>query len=266
MAKTTLHKLLAMKQAGEKFTCLTAYDATLAHLVSSNGTDVILVGDSLGMVVQGQNSTVPVTMDEMVYHTQAVSRGNDGDTLIMSDLPFMAYATIEQTYTNATRLMQAGAEMVKLEGGRWLCDTVQALSERGIPTCLHLGLTPQSVSMLGGYKVQGRDETSANRMVEDALKLVEAGANMLVLECVPSQLAREITCAVPVPVIGIGAGPDTDGQVLVIYDLLGLTPGHMPRFVKNFMAEASTPADAIAHFVANVKSGQFPAPEHGFSK
>ncbi|CAM3466666.1 3-methyl-2-oxobutanoate hydroxymethyltransferase [Parendozoicomonas haliclonae] len=265
MAKTTLHTLLEMKQTGEKFTCLTSYDATQAHMVSSQGTDIILVGDSLGMVVQGRDSTVPVTMDDMVYHTRCVARGNT-DAMIMADIPFMACATIEQTYTNATALMQAGAEVIKLEGGRWLCDTVKGLSERGVPTCLHLGLTPQSVSMLGGYKVQGRDEESANRMIEDAIMLANAGANIILLECVPTPLAREITRAVSVPVIGIGAGPDTDGQVLVVYDMLGMTHGRKPRFVKDFMAEAGTPAEAVAQFVADVKSGAFPAPEHGFSK
>ncbi len=265
MAKTTLHTLLKMKQTGEKFTCLTAYDATLARLVSENGVDIILAGDSLGMVVQGRDSTVPVTMDDMVYHTNAVRRGNL-NAMLMADIPFMACATPEQTYANATALMQAGAEIIKLEGGRWLCDTVRSLSERGVPTCLHLGLTPQSVSMLGGYKVQGRDEASAARMIEDAIMLADAGANLLLLECVPSDLAREITRAVDIPVIGIGAGPDTDGQVLVIYDMLGMTYCQTPRFVKNFMAETETPAQAVARFVADVKAGIFPAPEHGFSR
>ena len=265
MAKTTLHSLLEMKKAGEKFTCLTSYDATHAHMVSSQGTDIILVGDSLGMVVQGRDSTVPVTMEDMVYHTHCVSRGNT-DAMIMADIPFMACSTPEQTYTNSAALMQAGAEVIKLEGGRWLCDTVRGLSERGVPTCLHLGLTPQSISMLGGYKVQGRDEASANRMIEDARLLAEAGANILLLECVPTPLAREISRSVSIPVIGIGAGPDTDGQVLVLYDMLDMTYGRKPRFVKNFMAETNTPADAVARFVNDVKSGAFPAPEHGFSK
>ncbi len=264
MAKTTLHTLLKMKQTGEKFSCLTSYDATQAHMVSSQGTHVILVGDSLGMVVQGRDSTVPVTMEDMVYHTRCVSRGNT-DAMIMSDIPFMACATSEQTYTNAAALMQAGAEIIKLEGGRWLCETVRGLSERGVPTCLHLGLTPQSVSMLSGYKVQGRDEESATRMIEDARLLAEAGANILLLECVPTALAQEIARSVSIPVIGIGAGPDTDGQILVVYDMLGMTYGHRPRFVKDFMAETATPAEAVAKFIADVKSGTFPAPEHGFS-
>ncbi len=265
MAKTTLHTLLEQKRIGEKFTCLTSYDATMAHMVSSQGTEIILVGDSLGNVIQGRDSTVPVNMEDMVYHTHCVRRGNT-DAMIMSDVPFMACATPEQTYANATALMQAGAEVIKLEGGRWLCETVRGLSQRGIPTCLHLGLTPQSVSMLGGYKVQGRDHESANRMIEDARLLEEAGANILLLECVPSPLAREITRAISIPVIGIGAGKDTDGQVLVVYDMLGMTHGRRPRFVKDFMAEASTPADAVAKFVKDVKEGTFPAPEHGFSE
>ncbi|MCL6271776.1 3-methyl-2-oxobutanoate hydroxymethyltransferase [Sansalvadorimonas sp. 2012CJ34-2] len=264
MAKTTLHTLLEQKRSGEKFTCLTSYDATHAHLVSTQGTEIILVGDSLGNVVQGRESTVPVTMADMVYHTNCVRRGNT-EAMIMSDIPFMACSTPEQTYANATELMQAGAEVIKLEGGAWLCDTVRGLSERGIPTCLHLGLTPQSVSMLGGYKVQGRDEESAARMLEDARLLEEAGANILLLECVPSPLAQEITRNASIPVIGIGAGAETDGQVLVLYDMLGMTHGRKPRFVKDFMAEASTPAEAIATFVKDVKEGRFPAPEHGFS-
>ena len=264
MAKTTLHSLLEQKRSGEKFTCLTSYDATQAHMVSTQGTEIILVGDSLGNVVQGRDSTVPVTMADMAYHTNCVRRGNT-EAMIMSDIPFMACSTPEQTYANAAELMQAGAEVIKLEGGRWLCETVRGLSERGVPTCLHLGLTPQSVSMLGGYKVQGRDEESAARMLEDARLLEEAGANILLLECVPSPLAQEITRNASVPVIGIGAGAETDGQVLVLYDLLGMTHGRKPRFVKNFMADASTPAEAVASFVKDVKEGRFPAPEHGFS-
>ncbi|GAA4649007.1 3-methyl-2-oxobutanoate hydroxymethyltransferase [Kistimonas scapharcae] len=263
MTQITLHTLAALKQSGEKFTCLTAYDATQANLVSSNGTEVILIGDSLGMVCQGHSSTVPVTIDDMVYHTRCVSRGNQG-ALLMADMPFMASAMEEQSIMNCAALMQAGADIIKLEGGRWLCPTVKKLSERGIPTCLHLGLTPQTVSMLGGYKVQGKDTGSANRMIEDACLLEQAGANLLLLECVPTQLAREITMAVNIPVIGIGAGPDTDGQVLVIYDMLGMTAGRRPRFVKNFMTDSGSPQAAVAAFVSDVKENRFPGPEHGF--
>ena len=263
MAKTTLHSVREKKKTGEKFTCLTAYDATHAHLVSCQDVEMILVGDSVGMVVQGRDSTVPVTMEEMVYHTRCVARGNSG-SFLMADLPFMAYATPEQAWRNAAALMQAGADMVKMEGGSWLCETVAGLSQRGIPSCLHMGLTPQSVSMLGGYKVQGRDPEGAARISDDARRLEAAGADLLLLECVPSALARDLSGAATAPVIGIGAGPDTDGQVLVLYDILGLTPNRLPRFVKNFMNEAATPAAAVGQFVADVKNGTFPASEHSF--
>ena len=263
MTQTTLHTLADLKQSGEKITCLTAYDATHANLVSSNGIEVILIGDSLGMVCQGLSSTVPVSIDDMVYHTRCVSRGNQ-DSLLMADMPFMGCAIEEQAMVNATTLMQAGADVIKLEGGSWLCPIVKKLSERGVPSCLHLGLTPQTVSMLSGYRVQGRDAASASRMIEDACLLEQAGANILVLECVPTQLARDITEAVNIPVIGIGAGPDTDGQVLVLYDMLGMTAGKSPRFVKNFMAETASPQAAVTAFVSDVKEGRFPEAEHGF--
>ncbi|MCY4471981.1 MAG: 3-methyl-2-oxobutanoate hydroxymethyltransferase [Kistimonas sp.] len=263
MTKTTLHSLLDMKRSGEKIACLTAYDATQSHLVSSQKADIILVGDSVGMVVQGHESTVPVTMEDMLYHTRCVARGNTC-SLVMADLPFMACATLDQAYRNAAALMQAGADMVKIEGGSWLCETVSGLAARGIPTCLHLGLTPQSVSMLGGYKVQGKDPEAARKISEDAHRLEAAGADMLLLECVPTALARDVSCAATVPVIGIGAGADTDGQILVFYDVLGMTPRRVPRFAKNFMSEESTPAAAVSRFVADVKSGLFPASEHSF--
>ena len=263
MAKVTLNVLSEMKRAGEKFTSLTAYDSTQANLASTQGIDVILVGDSLGNVCQGQSTTVPVTVDDMCYHTHCVNRAG-GDALIMVDLPFASYTNEQQALTNATRLMQAGAEVVKLEGETWLAPIVSRLREQGIPSCVHLGLTPQSVHVLGGYRVQGREQERANAMIKAAIALEKAGAAMLVLECVPSSLAREITLAVQIPVIGIGAGADTDGQVLVIYDLLNLTAGRKPRFVKNFMASADSPQDAIARYVDEVKKGIFPAQEHGF--
>ena len=263
MAKVTLSTLSAMKQTGEKFTCLTAYDSTQAHLLNSQGVEVILVGDSLGNVCQGQSSTVPVTVDDMCYHTRCVS-SRAGDTLIMADLPFASYSNEQQALTNASRLMRAGAEMVKLEGESWLVPIVSRLREQGIPSCIHLGLTPQSVHVLGGYKVQGRDGTRAAAMLDAAVALEQAGAAMLVLECVPSVLGREITRAVNIPVIGIGAGAETDGQVLVIYDMLNMTPGRKPKFVKNYMSEASSAQDAVAAFVKEVKNGTFPGPEHGF--
>jgi len=263
MSNITLHTLTARKQAGEKFAVLTAYDATFAHLISSAGIEMILVGDSLGMVLQGQNSTLPVTVEEMAYHTRCVARGNQG-AMIMADLPFMSYATPEQTMENAARLMQAGAHIVKLEGGDWLCDSVRMLSERGVPVCPHLGLTPQAVNKLGGYRVQGRDSQSALRMLEDAKQLEEAGASMLLLECVPTLLAEEITRNLSIPVIGIGAGHHTDAQVLVMHDMLGITPGRTPKFVKNFMAEAESIEQAFRLYAEQVRAGTFPGPEHGF--
>ncbi len=263
MAKVTLHTLSEMKKSGKKFTSLTAYDSTQAHLLSSQGVEVILVGDSLGNVCQGHNSTVPVTVDDMCYHTRGVA-AQAGDALLMVDLPFASYATKEQALASATRLMQAGAELVKLEGEGWLPPIVSHLREQGIPVCVHLGLTPQSVHVMGGYKVQGRDAERATAMIEAALELEKAGAAILLLECVPSQLAREITNAVQIPVIGIGAGADTDGQVLVIYDILDMTVGRKARFVKNFMAQSGSAQDAVAAYVKEVKDGTFPALEHGF--
>jgi len=263
MSNITLHTLSARKQAGEKFAVLTAYDATFAHQVSSAGIEMILVGDSLGMVLQGQDSTLPVTVEEMAYHTASVARGNQG-AMIMADLPFMSYATPEQAMDSAAVLMQAGAQIVKLEGGDWLCESVSLLAERGVPVCAHLGLTPQAVNKLGGYRVQGRDKQSALKMLEDAKRLEDAGASMLLLECVPSLLAEEITRNVDIPVIGIGAGPHTDAQVLVMHDMLGITAGRTPKFVKNFLAEASSIQDAFQQYGEQVRDGRFPAEEHGF--
>lgn len=263
MNKVTLHTLSACKKAGEKFAVLTAYDACFAHAVSEAGVEVILVGDSLGMVLQGQDSTLPVTMEEMAYHTACVARGNQG-SMVMADLPFMSYATPEQTMESAAQLMQAGAHIVKLEGGAWLAESVTLLSERGVPTCVHLGLTPQAVNKLGGYKVQGRDRDSAKQMIEDAVRLEQAGASLLLLECVPSLLAEEVTQAVDIPVIGIGAGAQTDAQVLVLHDMLGLTPGRSPKFVKNFMADTSSIQEALVAYATAVKEGRFPQAEHSF--
>jgi 3-methyl-2-oxobutanoate hydroxymethyltransferase len=265
MKNITLHTLNQMKQDGQKFACLTAYDACFAQLVSEAGVEVILVGDSLGMVLQGNDSTLPVSLDDMAYHTACVSRGNQG-ALIMADLPFMSYATPEQAMHSSAALMQAGAHLVKLEGAAWLAESVSLLSERGIPVCAHLGLTPQSVNKLGGYKVQGRSDDGAATLLEDAKILEQAGAAMLLLECVPSHLAKALTASVNIPVIGIGAGADTDAQVLVLHDILNITPGRKPRFVKNFMAEADSIQDAVKTFVDEVHSGAFPQPEHGFEK
>ncbi|EZQ15593.1 3-methyl-2-oxobutanoate hydroxymethyltransferase [Halopseudomonas bauzanensis] len=258
---TTLNKL---KQNGEKFACLTAYDATFAHLESTAGVEVLLIGDSLGMVLQGHDSTLPVTVEEMAYHTASVKRGNRG-ALIMADLPFMSYATLEQAMANSARLMQAGAHILKLEGAGWLADITTTLTRNGIPVCVHMGLTPQTVNVLGGYKVQGRQQDQAEAMLQDAIALEAAGAAMLLLECVPSELANAITRAVSIPVIGIGAGSGTDGQVLVVHDMLGLSiSGRLPRFVKNFMAGQADIASAITAYVSAVKAAEFPAAEHEF--
>ena len=263
MKTVTLHTLAAHKAAGEKFAVLTAYDATFARSVSEAGVEVILVGDSLGMVLQGHSSTLPVTMEEMIYHTQSVARGSDG-AMVMADMPFVSYTTPELAMLNAGRLMQAGAHIVKVEGGLWLKEIITRLSEQGIPTCAHLGLTPQAVNKLGGYKVQGRDPQSAKQMIEDAVALEKAGASMILLECVPAFLAAEITQAVDVPVIGIGAGAHTDAQVLVMHDILGLTP-RIPRFVKNYMQEYGTVQDAFKAYADDVKTGRFPTEEHSFN-
>lgn len=253
-----------MKNEKEKIACLTSYDYSQAVLVSSNNIDLILVGDSLGMVSQGHKTTVAVTIEQMVYHTQMVAKGS-GRSCLVADMPYMSYATEEQTLKNATMLMQAGAEMVKLEGGRWLCDTIHKLSERGIPTCVHLGLTPQSIAMIGGFKVQGRDELAAERLKEDAKLLEKAGANLLVLECIPKQLASQVTQAAGIPTIGIGAGSDTDGQILVFYDMLNMTAGQLPRFTKNFLQETDSAQSAIINYSREVKEGIFPQEEHTYS-
>ncbi len=263
--QVTVNALREMKTKGEKFACLTAYDASLAHVVDAAGVEVILVGDSLGMVVQGHTSTLPVTMNDMVYHSACVARGRSR-ALLMTDMPFMSYATAEQALHNAARLMQeGGAHMVKLEGGAVQVDIVHQLTARGIPVCAHLGLQPQSVHKLGGYRVQGRDASVAQKMREDAHALEEAGADILLLECVPVSLAVEITKAVDVPVIGIGAGAGCDAQVLVLYDMLGVTVGKRPKFSKDFMQGQATLQAAIETYVLAVKNGSFPAAEHTFS-
>ncbi|MEQ6342365.1 MAG: 3-methyl-2-oxobutanoate hydroxymethyltransferase [Gammaproteobacteria bacterium] len=261
----TLNTLRDMRRAGEKFACLTAYDASFARLIDDAGVEVILVGDSLGMVVQGRETTLPVTVDDIVYHSRCVTRGCSR-ALLMVDMPFMSYATPEQALRNAARLMQeGGAHMVKLEGGAVQADIVCQLTERGIPVCAHLGLQPQSVHKLGGYRVQGREASAAQVMRDDARALQAAGADMLLLECVPAALAAEITLASEIPVIGIGAGSGCDAQVLVLYDMLGITLGKRPKFSKNFMQGNHTPQAAIAAYAHAVKNGIFPAPEHTFN-
>lgn len=260
----TLYTLQDMKRRGEKFVCMTAYDALFAGLCSKAGVEVLLVGDSLGMVLQGHDSTLPVTMDDMVYHMQCVKRGNQG-ALLIADLPFMSYASAAQTLENAARLMRAGAQMVKLEGGAWIAETTHQLTERGIPVCAHMGLTPQSINRIGGFRVQGRDPEVASTIIEEA-KLLEAnGASMLLVECIPASLGKRISEALSIPVIGIGAGTHTDGQIMVLHDVLGISP-ITPRFVKNFLPESTTGIPgAITAFVKAVKAGTFPGPEHSYA-
>jgi len=263
MSRVTLSTLKRMKAAGERFTVLTAYDASFARVLDEAGVDVILVGDSLGMVVQGFDSTLPVSLAHMVYHTQCVARGSKR-ALVMADMPFMSYqSSPEQALASAGRLLQkGGAHMVKLEGGEVMAPTVRFLVERGVAVCGHIGLTPQSVHQLGGYRVQGRGDDAA-RLKRDARALVDAGAGVLLLEAVPAALAAEITRASPVPTIGIGAGKDCDAQVLVLHDLLGIY-SPPPKFAKNFLAQGGDIASAVKTFVADVRAGRFPAPEHSF--
>lgn len=264
MSKITTTNLLKMKQEGQRITAITAYDATFAKLFDDEGAHVLLIGDSLGMVLQGGQDTLAVNMDEMVYHTRCVVRGTT-NALVVSDMPFMSYATPEQSYQNAARLMAAGARMVKMEGGDWLCDSIRHLTRNGVPVCGHLGLTPQSVHVFGGFKVQGRDEFQAQEIYRQALELQAAGIQLLVLECVPTSLAERISKALRIPVIGIGAGPATDGQILVMHDAFGITSGYVPKFTKNFLAETGDMRAAIRLYVKQVSEGTFPGPEHCFN-
>ncbi|MFP5465548.1 MAG: 3-methyl-2-oxobutanoate hydroxymethyltransferase [Gammaproteobacteria bacterium] len=260
----TLATLAKRKAAGEKFTVLTAYDASFAQLLSRCGVDALLIGDSLGMVLQGHDSTLPVSIDDMCYHVGCVARGNE-TALVMADLPFMGNASIERTLDWSGRLMAAGAHMVKIEGGGWLADTIVALKRCGIPVCAHLGLTPQSVNTYGGYKVQGREEAQAEAIIADARALEAAGADVLLFECIPRALAKRIIAAVHIPVIGIGAAPECDGQVLVLHDILGVSPGKPARFVKNFLAGRSDGIEgAVRAYVESVMDGSFPTDEHCF--
>jgi 3-methyl-2-oxobutanoate hydroxymethyltransferase len=260
----TINTLAQMRAAGEKIACITAYDASFAALVDAAGVDVVLVGDSLGMVIQGHDTTVPVTMDQMVYHCAAVARGLQ-HAFLMADLPFASYTSRELALANSVRLMQeGGARMVKLESGASQLDIVEYLTSHDIAVCAHLGLKPQSVHKTGGFRVQGREEQAAARMLAEARALEAAGADLLLLECIPAALGGEITRGVQVPVIGIGAGPDTDGQILVLYDALDITGGRKPRFVRNFMTDAGNCQAAITAYVAAVRGGAYPAPEHCF--
>ena len=265
----SLTTLFEMKARGEKVAMLTCYDASFSALLDTQHVDCILVGDSLGNVIQGQRTTIPVQMSDMVYHTKAVLRGlytrPTSRAWVVADMPFGSYGTTEDALHNAVKLMQAGAHMVKLEGGAWLADTVRSLVNNGIPVCAHMGLTPQSVYQLGGFKVQAKTEAAAEQLLKEALMLQEAGASMLVLEAVPMHVGKYVTESVRMVTIGIGAGKDTDGQVLVLYDMLDVFPGKKAKFVKNFMAGKNSIAEAVAEYIAQVKSGAFPQPEHGFT-
>jgi 3-methyl-2-oxobutanoate hydroxymethyltransferase len=260
----TLATLQRMKADGEKIACLTCYDASFAMLLDAADVDVVLVGDTLGMVIQGHDTTVPVNMDHMVYHSAAVVRGLSRAFLI-GDMPFMSYPTKELALTNAVRLMQeGGAQMVKLESGGKQTDIVEFLAGHDIAVCAHLGLKPQSVHKTGGFRVQGREREAAARLLDEAQRLEAAGADIVLLECVPSELGKAITKALHVPVIGIGAGPDVDGQILVLYDMLDITSGRKPRFVRNFMDDAHNNLEALKRYVRAVKQGEYPAAEHCF--
>lgn len=256
----TINTLRQIKSKGEKFATVALYDAAMSAVAQHAGIEVVLIGDSLGMTVLGHKSTIPVTMEQMIHHVEAVARGND-KSLILADLPFMSYATPEQAFQNATRLMQAGANMVKIEGGEWLAETVHQLTQRGVPVCAHLGLTPQWVNIFGGFRAQGKTPEEAEQIVRDAQALEQAGAGLVVLECVPAALGKRVTGAVAMPTIGIGAGADTDGQVLVINDILGLTP-RPPTFSKNFLQEAGDIPAAMFKFASDVRAGVFPASAH----
>ncbi len=263
-APVTVPDLLDYKRKAEKIAMITAYDASIAARADEAGVDVVLVGDSLGMVVQGRASTLPVTLDEMVYHTACVARGARR-ALLVADLPFMSFRDAGVALASAGRLLaEGGAAMVKLEGAGWVCDVIDALKRHEVPVCAHLGLTPQSVNRFGGFRVQGRGDAAAQRLKAEARAVEDAGADLLVLECVPAALAAEITLALRIPTIGIGAGAACDGQVLVVYDLLGITPGKRPRFSKDFLAGAGSVGAAIADYVRAVRAGEFPAAEHSY--
>ncbi|MBI5430771.1 MAG: 3-methyl-2-oxobutanoate hydroxymethyltransferase [Nitrosomonadales bacterium] len=262
--RTTLNKLQAMKDKGEKIAALTCYDASFAALLETQGVDVLLVGDSLGMVLQGHETTLPVTPGDMVYHTACVARGAK-QAFIIADMPFGTFqVSPEKTFEHAAQLMAAGAHMVKLEGGAYMVETVRFLTGRGIPVCGHIGLTPQSVHQLGGYRVQGKESAAAQKILADAVALEQAGAGMIVLEAMPALLAAEITAQLSIPTIGIGAGAACSGQVLVLHDMLDIYPGKKARFVKNYMQGAGSIAEAVGRYVREVKDGSFPAQEHSF--
>jgi 3-methyl-2-oxobutanoate hydroxymethyltransferase len=259
----TVPKLQAMREAGDKIVMLTCYDASFAALLDRAGVDSLLIGDSLGNVLQGQSTTLPVTLDDIAYHTACVARARPS-ALIVADMPFGTYGTPADAYANAVKLMQSGAQMVKLEGGEWLAETVRFLVERAVPVCAHVGLTPQSVHAFGGFKVQGKTESGAAQLLRDARAMQDAGAQLLVMEAMPTLLAAEVTKQLRIPTIGIGAGVECSGQVLVLHDMLGIFPGKRPRFVKDFMQGQPSILAAVEAYVRAVKDGIFPGPEHTF--
>lgn len=261
ITQTTLEKMV---ENNEKIAVLTCYDAIFAGILENSGIDVLLVGDSLGNVLHGENTTLSVTLDDMIYHTRCVARGSN-KAFIISDMPFGSYqVSPQQAFKNASKIIAAGAHMVKIEGGQIMTDTVEFLTQRGIPVCAHIGLTPQSIHQLGGYKLQGNSEKSAKQLLDHAKNLEKAGASLLVMEVVPAKLAKKITHALSIPTIGIGAGADCSGQVLVLHDMLGLSQGKKPRFVKDFLQNAQSIPEAVANYVTAVKTGQFPSEEHQF--
>ncbi|MEP0354253.1 MAG: 3-methyl-2-oxobutanoate hydroxymethyltransferase [Paraglaciecola sp.] len=264
MKKVTTSTLLKMKQDNTKITALTAYDASFAKLFDEQGVDVLLIGDSLGMVLKGDDDTLSVTIEHIAYHTRSVRAGVDR-AFVVADMPFMSYSTPEQSYLNAAELMRAGASMVKLEGGEWLLETIKGLHERSVPVCGHLGLTPQSVHVFGGFKVQGRNDLQAERILDQAIQLEQAGIQMLVLECVPTDLAAKISDRLSIPVIGIGAGAKTDGQILVMHDMFGISANYMPKFSKNYLQHTTDMREAVRHYIQEVQDGSFPSDEHSFN-
>ncbi len=263
--RVTIPQLQQRARAGEKLVMLTCYDASFAALCEDAGVEMLLIGDSLGMVIQGRDQTLAVSLEETEYHVACVARGSR-KALVIADLPFASFQeSKEQAFRSAARMMAAGAQMVKIEGGEVMAETVRFLTDRGIPVCSHIGLTPQWVHLLGGYRVQGRGEDDARRLLDDAKALDAAGSALILMEAMPSSLAARVTAAVGVPTIGIGAGPDCSGQVLVLYDILDIYPGRKARFVKNFMQGAGSVKEAVAAYVRAVKDGGFPGPEHGWS-
>src|SRR5690554_241838 len=264
MSKVRISHLLKMKQAGEKITAVTAYDASFSKLFHENGVEVMLIGDSLGMVLHGEDTTLGVSIDDIAYHTHAVRNGAK-NAFVIADMPFMSYPDPDTAGFHAAELMRAGANMVKMEGGEWLVETVEHLTRQGIPVCAHLGLLPQQVHVIGGYRVQGKDPAHADKLINEGLQLQAAGAQLLVVECIPASLGKRFSETLDIPVIGIGAGADTDGQILVMHDMLGMNADYLPKFTRNFLAGQDGLNAAVQAYVAAVKNGSFPGPEHTFS-